>query len=68
LSRRKQIFHRFAGQFQVCGIRADFDVLAPGNRARVADMNPLEIPVIVPKFEDPFPSEVREIYFAPGAI
>src|SRR5262249_46255161 len=29
-----------------------------------ADVNPLEIPVVVPKFENAFASEVREIYLA----
>ena len=68
LNRRKQIFDRFARQLQVCGVRADLHLLAPGNRARVADMNPLEIPVIVPKFEDSFASEAREIHVALGPI
>jgi len=68
LKRRKQIFDRFAGQSHVSGVWANFDVRTPGNRARVADVNALEIPVIVPKFENTFASEVGEIYLAFSAV
>lgn len=58
---RKQVFRLFAGYLQIDGVRAQVDLIAPGELVARADVNGAKLAGVVPKREHTLACQVRQI-------